>query len=383
MNNFLILFVLAMMIQACTLGKSSPGLVGKNDNDKVKPTIQACSEIRIPAEWESHEATWMLWPGRYEAMYREEFAKIIKVLQAYEPVVIGYRNYEVKNNALKVLQKHGVPLKNIRFEQILNDNAWMRDNGPVYAVGCGRQWIQDWVFDAWGESAWNNVPLPYETDNRIPRNVGILLDMPVDIIGDYILEKGNLESNGAGTVILNWDCQNKRQPEWSKEKTEKRLKEKFGVKQVVWVPTSHPEEFTGGHIDGIARFINEDTVVIPKYSDQTLPGASVFEDAAEAIKAAGLKIIRMDIPGTFHFDPKQPGESAVDMDAIYVNWLVGNGVVIATGFGNSQWDASAKKTLQGYFPNRDVHMITTPTIWYYGGGVHCVTNDQPDRSIIH
>ena len=38
---------------------------------------------------------------------------------------------------------------------------------------------------------------------------------------------------------------------------------------------------------------NEDTVVIPKYLDQTLPGASVFEDAAEAVKAAGLKIIRM------------------------------------------------------------------------------------------
>ncbi len=381
MNKILFIFFLVMMIQACVLWNSSPDISG--DNDKSKLNVQACSEIRIPAEWESHEATWMLWPGRYEAMYREEFAEIIKVLQGYEPVVIGYRNSKLKENALKVLHEHGVPLKNIRFEQILNDNAWMRDNGPVYAVGCGRQWIQDWVFDAWGESEWNNVPLPYETDNRIPRNVGILLDISVDIIGDYILEKGNLESNGAGTVILNWDCQNKRQPEWSKGRTEKRLKEKFGVKQVVWVPTSHPEEFTGGHIDGIARFINEDTVVIPKYSDQALPGVSVFEDAAEAVKASGLKIIRMDVPGTFNFDPKQPGESAVDMDAIYVNWLVGNGVVIATGFGIPQWDASAKKALQGFFPNRDVHMITTPTIWYYGGGVHCVTNDQPAPSIIH
>ncbi len=368
------------MTQACTIGNNSSGISDHNDSEKSNTS--ACPKIRIPAEWEPHEATWMLWPGKYEAMYREEFAKIIKVLQDYEPVVIVCQNARVKKNALKVLEEYEVPLRNIRFEQMLNDNAWMRDNGPVYAVGCGRQWIQDWVFDAWGESEWDNIPLPYETDNRIPRNIGALLGMPVDIINDYILEKGNLESNGAGTVILNWDCQNKRQPEWSKKKTEKRLKEKFGAKQVVWVPTSHPEEFTGGHIDGIVRFINEDTVVIPKYLNQTLPGASVFEDASEAVKEAGLKIIRMDMPGTFHFDPKQPGEPEVDMDAIYVNWLVGNGVVIATGFGIPQWDASAKKTIQGFFPDRDVHMITTPTIWYFGGGVHCVTNDQPSQSII-
>jgi len=200
MSRILVLFLLAMMTEACTQGYNSPDISGSNDSEKSKSNVPACSKIRIPAEWEPHEATWILWPGRYEAMYREEFARIIKVLQGYETVVIGYRNSGLKKNALRVLQEHEVPLGNIRFEQILNDNAWMRDNGPVYAAGCGRQWIQDWVFDAWGESEWNNVPLPHKTDNRIPRSVGSLLSMPVDIIDDYILEKGNLESNGAGTV---------------------------------------------------------------------------------------------------------------------------------------------------------------------------------------
>jgi len=370
------------MTQACTSGNYSPDKNNANYRAKSIPNIPMCSETRIPAEWEPHEATWMLWPGRYEAMYRNEFAEIIKVLQAYEPVIIGYQNTKLKENALKVLQEHNVPLENVRFEQISNDNAWMRDNGPVYAVGCGSQWVQDWKFDAWGKSKWNNYQLPYETDNKIPRAVGNSLDIPVDIIEDYILEKGNLESNGAGTVILNWDCQNKRQPKWSKVQTEKLLIEKFGVTKVVWVPSSHPEEFTGGHIDGIARFINEDTVVIPKYIDQNMPGASVLEDAATEVKAAGLRVIRMDMPGTFRFDPKQSGESATDLEAVYVNWLVANGVVIVSGFGNPKWDASAKKAIEGFFPNRDVHMITTPTIWYYGGGVHCVTNDQPANSIL-
>ena len=71
------------------------------------------------------------------------------------------------------------------------------------------------------------------------------------------------------------------------------------------------------------------------------------------------------------------------MEANYVNWLVGNGVVIASGFGIPEWDSAAKASIEGYFPDRDVHMITAPTIWYYGGGVHCITNDQPALSITH
>ncbi len=80
--------------------------------------------------------------------------------------------------------------------------------------------------------------------------------------------------------------------------------------------------------------------------------------AVKAVKPAGLKVIRMDMPGTFHFDPKQPGEPAMGMDAIYVNWLAGNGAVIATGFGIPHWDTSAKKTIQGFLlpPKRSIYI---------------------------
>jgi len=377
-NLIILIASLTTCLSACIRSSNLPENRIPDDN---RSDIIICKDIRIPAEWEPHEATWILWPGRYEKMYREEFAEIIRVLQKYEPVVIVYSYTELKQNAIQVLSQKGIPLTNIRFEKLPNDNAWMRDNGPVYAVGCDTQWIQDWKFNAWGEMKWGGVSLSYRKDNMVPRKVGSILGMPVDSIDDYILERGNLESNGAGTVILNWDCQNKRQPQWSKAKTEKRLKDKFGVEKVIWAPSSQPEEFTGGHIDGMARFINKETVVVPKFTDQRLPGASVFEDAASAIKDAGFKVIRMDMPGLFHFDPKQPGETAADMQAVYVNWLVGNGFVLATGFGVPQWDASAKKAIKGFFPDRDVHMITTPMIWYYGGGVHCVTNDQPALSI--
>jgi len=374
-----------ILIIICITTSISAGSKSSTSSDDIinsnNMNLDACKDIRIPAEWEPHEATWLQWPGKYEKMYRNEFAEIIGVLQKYEPVVVVYSTPDLKKNATDILTQKNIPLTNIRFENIENDNAWMRDNGPTYAVGCGARWIQDWKFNAWGEMKWNGVSLPYQRDNQMPRMIAALLSTPVDIIDDYILERGNLESNGADTVILNWDCQNKRQNDWTKRRTEEMLKRKFGVTRVEWAPTSLPDEFTGGHVDGFARFINAHTAVVPKYVDQTHPGAAVYEDAAAVILNAGLNVIRMDVPGYFYFDPKIKGESGAYLEANYVNWLVGNNVVIAAGFGVSEWDNAAKKDIEGYFPDRDVHIITAPTIWYYGGGVHCVTNDQPALSI--
>jgi agmatine deiminase len=60
-----------------------------------------------------------------------------------------------------------------------------------------------------------------------------------------------------------------------------------------------------------------------------------------------------------------------------MNWLVGNGFVAAMAFGDVGADAAAKAQLEGFFPGRDVHMIDANTLWSSGGGIHCVTNDQP------
>jgi len=37
------------------------------------------------------------------------------------------------------------------------------------------------------------------------------------------------------------------------------------------------------------------------------------------------------------------------------------------------------QTIEGFFPGRDVVVVETLELWYRGGGVHCVTNDQPSR----
>lgn len=65
------------------------------------------------------------------------------------------------------------------------------------------------------------------------------------------------------------------------------------------------------------------------------------------------------------------------LPANYTNYLVANGVVIASSYGNARFDNAAKVQLQKLFPTRDIVMTDTRELWYNGGAVHCVTNDQP------
>jgi len=264
---------------------------------------------------------------------------------------------------------------NMVWHAIANDSAWMRDNGPVYIIEDDQLRIQNWGFDAWGGAF--GADISYAHDNKVPAAVGTYLNLPVDTV-EIVHERGNLEFNGVDTVILNWSALGdpRRNPEYTKAKAEADLKRHFGVSRVVFIEGVPDGDLTNGHVDGIARFINPTTVVVPVCTagSRCRPGdggtGSIFDAAAVAIEGAGFSVIREPVEGTVTF-------GSHTFDTNYMNWLVGNGFVITVGFGHSETDAAAKKRLEGYFPGRDVYVIEMLESWAAGGGVHCHTNDQP------
>ncbi len=333
--------------------------------------------IRVPAEWEPQEAIWLQWPERFEKAHQPAFAQITNVIVQYQKLHILCDNHTLRNAARAAIRAAGgnPDDDNITWHLIANDNAWMRDNGPLYVVQDGQMRIQNWQFDAWGGAFGDAVA--YRKDNAVPVAIGAYLNMPVDTI-DIVHERGNLEFNGKDTVILNWSTigDPRRNPLYTRNEAIADMKKYFGVSKVVLIEGVHEGDFTNGHIDGIARFINENTVVVPQCTQRSLckPGDGkddkVNQDAADAIAAAGLTVIRMPLEGAVTYQ----GDS---FDATYMNWVVGNGFVIVAGFDNPATDAPAKARIQSYFPHRNVHLIEMLASWRAGGGAHCHTNDQP------
>ena len=341
------------------------------DTNKIK---------RVPAEWEPQEAIWIQWPGYWEKDYEMTFAKITNIVSRYEKIHILYHSESIYLDAQKALRDIEADPKNenIHWHKVANDNAWMRDNGPVYVLNDNGLRIQNWNFNAWGGAFGSDIS--FNLDNEVPDKVGAILNMPVDNI-DIVHERGNLEFNGLDTVILNWSTigDPSRNLNYNKKQAELDLKKHFGVTNVIFIEGIPDGDLTKGHIDGIARFINLRTVVVVQCTTKSLclpdsKDAEIYDNAAKIIKEAGFNVIREPIEGFVKYNSQM-------FDTNYMNWLVGNGFVIVPGFGNPETDIPAKSRIESYFPNRDVHLIEMLSSWAAGGGVHCHTNDQPAFSI--
>ena len=105
----------------------------------------------------------------------------------------------------------------------------------------------------------------------VPDKVGAILDMPVDQI-NIVHERGNLEFNGLDTVITNWSVigDPSRNLNYNKQQAESDLKKNFGVTNVIFIEGIPDGDLTKGHIDGIARFIGEGTVVVVQCTSRSL-----------------------------------------------------------------------------------------------------------------
>lgn len=343
-------------------------------------TSEPDSMLRVPAEWEEQEAVWLQWPGPYEKTYEPAFAAMSIIIADHQKLHILYDSNTIRTAATQAIADAGGDPHHPRIEwhHVANDNAWMRDNGPVYVAQSGEMRIQDWGFDAWGRAFGPSVP--YAADDAVPGRVGSLLGLPVDLV-PIVHERGNLEFNGRDAVILNWSVIGDpvRNPGYTRARATADMKRYFGVSKVVMIEGYVPSDFTRGHVDGIARFIDPDTVVVGQCTTASVcqPGdseASVYDSAAAVVAAAGFRVLREPFEGRARY------RGGPEFNISHMNWLVGNGFVIAVGFENPITNAAAKSRLESYFPGREVYIVDMLASWNAGGGVHCHTNDQPAAS---
>lgn len=305
---------------------------------------------RTPAEWEPQAAVWMQWPQSFDgAEFEDAFAGMVEVMSRYEDVHLLAANDRTQASGEEALD--GI---DVTWHQVPTSSVWMRDNGPRYVELDGELVAQNWEFDGYhdGRPRWM-----WADDNDNPDDVAAILDLPLERVA-MVHERGDLEVNGSDTLLVNWSVVGHRNPEMDRDQASEIFIAALGVERVVFVEGYHPLDVTRGHIDGLARFIGEDEVVIPD------DGTALYDTIAEQIadQAPDLTIHRLEL---------------VDGDPT-LNWLVGDGFVLTGSTGDASADAELAVDLGGYFPDRDIHFTDVGVVWENGGGVHCVTNDQPE-----
>lgn len=351
-------------------------------------TTPAADGFRMPAEWEPHAGTWMIWPERPDN-WREgaepaqaAFVAVASAIARFEPLsmLVSPRQWA---QARRLLPAH------IRLVEATNDDAWCRDSGPSFVIdGAGRLRGVDWGFNAWG-----GLYAPHDQDELIAAKV-LETERAPRYAAPLILEGGSIHVDGEGTVLTTEECllNPNRNPALSREEIEQHLKDYLGVSKVLWLGAGLVDDETSGHIDNIACFVRPGVVALTWCEDPLDPQYAISRDAFERLsamtdaKGRALEVVKLPLPGPL----QRTAEEAIDassggtmsrrigerLGASYVNYYVGNGFVLMPLL-DPVHDETARAILAGLFPDREVVGVSTREILLGGGNIHCITQQQP------
>jgi agmatine deiminase len=338
--------------------------------------------FRMPAEWNPHAATWTSWPsddelweGELEAV-REEFADMVTILARFERVVVNVQDDEAEADARARLEARGVDASRVDYHHVPLDDAWFRDNGPLFVVnGYGRVALTDWRFNAWGGK------YEYGKDTLAPERVAETLGMR-RFAFPYVMEGGAIEVNDDGVLLTTRPClaAPTRNPDLSEEETEALVRAGLGARHVVWLEHGLEGDHTDGHIDTIVRFCDDRTLVCAVTDDEA--------DANFAATQANLAALRELVRGDgepYTVVPLPLPRDAITVDgkrvpATYANFYIANGVVLVPTYGDPH-DELALEILRPLFPGREVIGSSARALITGGGAFHCVTQQQPEGEV--
>ncbi len=89
-----------------------------------------------------------------------------------------------------------------------------------------------------------------------------------------MLEGGSIDVNGAGLLLTTEECLlsesvQVRNPGLGRADLERYFAEYLGIRQTIWLKQGIAGDDTHGHIDDLARFVDEKTVVIAAEDDRS------------------------------------------------------------------------------------------------------------------
>lgn len=337
--------------------------------------------FRMPAEWERQEAIWLTWPHNKDTWPAEmlmevedSYAKFVKALHTGQKVKILVNNAEIRKNTEARLKGSGIKdFSNILSYQVQNVDAWIRDYGPTFIVN-GRtkqKAMIKWAFNAWGNKYDDLKP-----DDEIPCEMNKIMKLPL-FEPEIVLEGGSIEVNGSGTLLTTEQCllNKNRNPKFKKDKIEQYLRDCLNVSNILWLKEGIAGDDTDGHIDDIARFVNQNTVVCAFEEDKNDENYEILKENYELLKNMKdenrhkLNIIKLPMPGFVGDDERR-------YPASYANFYIGNEAVVAPIFGHEN-DKKALEILQNLFSSRKVVGIDCKSMVYGFGTLHCVCQQEP------
>ena len=328
----------------------------------------------MPAEWAPHEATWLAWPhersdwpGKF-APIPWVYGDIIARLARVEHVRILVADAAMEKNVRRILAKCAANMNAVEFFRHATNRSWTRDYCPIFVHDeKGGIAITNWIFNGWANyDNWRN-------DNKIPAFLAKRLKMTQFEPG-IVLEGGSIDVNGRGLLLTTEECLldeevQARNPGLGRGGWERHFADYLGVQRTIWLKKGIAGDDTHGHVDDLARFVSESTVVAVTEEDSSETNYEPLRENLKLLEATGLRVVTLPMPKPFYFDGQR-------LPASYANFYIANQMVLVPVF-NDPMDRVALNVLASLFPDREVVGIFCGDLVVGLGTLHCMTMQQP------
>ena len=324
--------------------------------------------LRMPPEWSRHERTWLAWPAadfeQSEDAY-QVWAEVANTAAEYEPVTV------LVNPHQRIIAQRYLS-SDIQILDCPLDHGWLRDSGATFVFDEGRLSAVDWRFNGWGAPPGR---YHHDLDNKVARFMAEQVGATVEQ-SPLVNEGGAIHTNGKGLLLATKTVQlgPERNPHWTRVEVEGELNNKLGTERVIWLERGLTRDYepfgTKGHIDMVACFANEDLLFVHEQTNKSHPDYLVSCEAiATLTEQTQCTIVRLPSPTIL-------SDASGFVDYTYINHYILNDAVLLGAFGDPS-DLLAKGILEEVYPGRKIRLIDARPLFERGGGIHCITQQQP------
>ena len=319
---------------------------------------------RMIAEFEKQSFTQIIFPHKYTdwSEYLEDaeetFINIINAISKYQKCFIICAD-------ITYVKSRFSDHHNLFFAEYETNDTWARDCSAICVEEDSDVSLLDFTFNAWGNKFASGK------DNAMSDALQNIYLKDLKKI-DFVLEGGAVESNGVDTILTTSACMlNKnRNPDLDAITVTKKLNETFGATKILYLNHGYlAGDDTDSHIDTLARFIDEKTIMYIKCEDKEDEHYQELQlmekELLQIAKEQNFEIIPLPMTKAIYFEEER-------LPATYANFLFVNGAVLVPVYGVKE-DAIALEIFENTFVNKDIVPIDCSTLIKQHGSLHCVT----------
>ncbi|EII8775610.1 agmatine deiminase family protein [Campylobacter coli] len=251
-------------------------------------------------------------------------------------------------------------IANVEFFVCDTNDTWIRDFGAIDILEDNRLKALDFTFNAWGNK------FQSELDNEV--NSKLFKEKFNEKLTkiDFILEGGSIDFNGEGVMLTSSNCllNENRNSHLDKSQIEAKLKEIFGLKQIIWLENGFIKgDDTDHHIDTLARFIDKNTIAYSICEDEEDEHYIPLQKMKKELEATGFDLVELPLPKPLYYEGRRLG-------ATYANFVFVNDALIMP-FYKDENDEIIKQRLAKALPKRKIIGVDARVFLRQNGSLHC------------